>query len=30
VRDGRLMLEIRDAADAPLHALVLALGPFRG
>lgn len=29
VRDGRLMLEIRDAADAPLHAVVLALGPFR-
>ncbi|NKC33657.1 UPF0262 family protein [Falsiroseomonas selenitidurans] len=29
VRDGRLMLEIRDAAEAPLHALVLALGPFR-
>ena len=29
VRDGRLMLEIRDATEAPLHALVLALGPFR-
>ena len=29
VRDGRLILDIRDAADAPLHALVLALGPFR-
>ena len=29
VRDGRLVFDIRDAADAPLHALVLALGPFR-
>jgi uncharacterized protein (UPF0262 family) len=29
VRDGRLILDIRDAEDAPLHALVLALGPFR-
>ena len=29
VRDGRLILDIRDAADAPLHAMVLALGPFR-
>lgn len=29
VREGRLILDIRDAADAPLHALVLALGPFR-
>jgi uncharacterized protein (UPF0262 family) len=29
VRDGRLILDIRDAGDAPLHALVLALGPFR-
>ncbi|MGG5808759.1 UPF0262 family protein [Falsiroseomonas sp. CW058] len=29
VRDGRLILDIRDAADRPLHALVLALGPFR-
>jgi uncharacterized protein (UPF0262 family) len=29
VRDGRLILDIRDDADAPLHALVLALGPFR-
>ena len=27
VRDGRLILDIRDEADAPLHALVLALGP---
>lgn len=29
VRDGRLILDIHDAADRPLHALVLALGPFR-
>jgi uncharacterized protein (UPF0262 family) len=29
VRDGRLVFDIRDAEDAPLHALVLALGPFR-
>jgi uncharacterized protein (UPF0262 family) len=29
VRDGRLILDIRDAQDEPLHALVLALGPFR-
>jgi uncharacterized protein (UPF0262 family) len=29
VRDGRLGFDIRDEADAPLHALVLALGPFR-
>ena len=29
VRDGRLILDIRDAADTPLKALVLALGPFR-
>jgi uncharacterized protein (UPF0262 family) len=29
VRDGRLILDIRDAADAPLRAVVLALGPFR-
>ncbi len=30
VRDGRLILDIRDAdGDAPLRALVLALGPFR-
>ena len=30
VREGRLIFDIRDAEDAPLHALVLALGPFRG
>jgi len=29
VRDGRLILDIRDGADQPLHAMVLALGPFR-
>ncbi len=29
VRDGRLILDIRDAEDQALHALVLALGPFR-
>lgn len=30
VREGRLILDIRDAAtDVPLRALVLALGPFR-
>jgi uncharacterized protein (UPF0262 family) len=29
VRDGRLILDIRTEADTPLHALVLALGPFR-
>jgi uncharacterized protein (UPF0262 family) len=29
VREGRLILDIRDDAERPLHALVLALGPFR-
>jgi uncharacterized protein (UPF0262 family) len=29
LRDGRLVLDIRDEADAPLHAYLLALGPFR-
>ncbi|EHM03382.1 hypothetical protein HMPREF9946_00212 [Acetobacteraceae bacterium AT-5844] len=29
LREGRLTFDIRDAADRPLHALVLALGPFR-
>jgi uncharacterized protein (UPF0262 family) len=29
VRDGRLGFDIRDADDRPLHAMVLALGPFR-
>jgi uncharacterized protein (UPF0262 family) len=29
LRDGRLLLDVRDEADAPLHAYLLALGPFR-
>ncbi|UFN49808.1 UPF0262 family protein [Roseomonas sp. OT10] len=29
LRDGRLLLDIRDAADTPLHGYALALGPFR-
>ena len=29
VREGRLIFDIRDAEDAPLRALLLALGPFR-
>lgn len=29
VRDGRLAFDIRDTTDAPLRAIVLALGPFR-
>lgn len=29
VREGRLVLDIRDAADAPLRAIILVLGPFR-
>jgi len=29
VRDGRLVFDIRDLEDAPLAAVVLALGPFR-
>ncbi|WP_376100502.1 UPF0262 family protein [Roseomonas sp. CCTCC AB2023176] len=29
LRDGRLLLDIRDSADAPLRAFGLALGPFR-
>ena len=29
VREGRLVFDIRNGADAPLHALALALGPFR-
>ncbi len=29
LRDGRLWLDIRDAADLPLHGFALALGPFR-
>ncbi len=30
VVEGRLMFDIRDAAEAPILALGLALGPFRG
>ena len=29
LREGRLVFDLRNAEDAPLHALVLALGPFR-
>jgi len=29
LREGRLLLDVRDAQDAPLHAYLLALGPFR-
>jgi uncharacterized protein (UPF0262 family) len=29
LREGRLIFDIRDTADQPLHALMLALGPFR-
>ena len=29
IQDGRLVFDVRDQADAPLTALVLALGPFR-
>ena len=30
VQEGRLVFDIRDQADAPITALGLALGPFRG
>ena len=30
VFEGRLMFDVRDGADAPLVAIGLALGPFRG
>lgn len=30
IHEGRLLFDVRDAAGAPLTALVLALGPFRG
>ena len=30
IQEGRLLFDVRDAADKPLTALVLALGPFRG
>jgi uncharacterized protein (UPF0262 family) len=29
VREGRLILDIRDAEDRPLRAIILVLGPFR-
>ncbi len=29
LREGRLIFDIRDTTDQPLHALVLALGPFQ-
>jgi uncharacterized protein (UPF0262 family) len=29
VRDGRLVFDIRDAAEVPVRAVALALGPFR-
>jgi uncharacterized protein (UPF0262 family) len=29
IREGRLVFDIRDVADAPLSAIGLALGPFR-
>ncbi|SHJ62839.1 Uncharacterized protein, UPF0262 family [Roseomonas rosea] len=29
LRDGRLLLDVRDAGNTPLHAYLLALGPFR-
>ena len=30
VQEGRLVFDVRDAMEAPLKAVVLALGPFRG
>ncbi|MFT8245234.1 UPF0262 family protein [Roseomonas sp. BN140053] len=30
IRENRLWLDIRDSADAALHAFALALSPFRG
>lgn len=30
IQEGRLVFDVRDAHDAPLTAIVLALGPFRG
>ena len=30
VQEGRLVFDIRDASDAPIISLGLALGPFRG
>ena len=30
IQEGRLVFDVRDAADSPLTAMGLALGPFRG
>ena len=30
IQEGRLVLDVRDAGDAPITAMGLALGPFRG
>lgn len=30
IRDGRLVFDVRDRDDAPVIAIVLAMGPFRG
>lgn len=30
IQEGRLVFDVRDERDAPITALVLALGPFRG
>ena len=30
VQEGRLVFDVRNAADRPLQAVVLAMGPFRG
>ena len=30
VHEGRLVFDVRSADDAPLQAIVLAMGPFRG
>ena len=30
VQEGRLVFDVRNTEDAPLTAVVLALGPFRG
>ncbi|WP_158742375.1 UPF0262 family protein [Acidisphaera sp. L21] len=30
VQEGRLVFDVRDLADTPLHSIALAMGPFRG
>lgn len=30
IQEGRLVFDVRDLAEAPVTAIVLALGPFRG